>query len=83
MRSLLRIRFLTDGGYYEEAGQLIAPLTMQSFKDSRDKVELIYRKARLAQKTGQLTTAQSLYLRAIELTGNETPGILRQAVHCS
>lgn len=69
---LLRIRFLTDGGYYEEAGQLIAPLTMQSFKDSRDKVELIYRKARLAQKTGQLTTAQSLYLRAIELTGNET-----------
>ncbi|HEX8039030.1 MAG TPA: tetratricopeptide repeat protein [Chryseosolibacter sp.] len=68
--ALSRIRFYTDGGYYEEAGALLSTLTENDFATGKDKVEYYYRRARLAHKLGK-PEATGLYDKTIAMTGLE------------
>lgn len=69
---ILKARFLTDGGYYKEARQVLATITPASLKSQKDRTEFQYRKARLAHRTGDLPLARSLYLKTIEMTGSNS-----------
>ena len=68
---LLRVRFLTDGGYFQEAEAALSSIQQDKLPTAEDRAEYIYRKARLAHQTAELTKAQSLYLRTIELCGTQ------------
>ena len=67
---LSRVRYLTDGGYYHEAGKLLASITSMDLAEVRDQAEYYYRKARLAHKTGKEEAVDS-YLETIRMTGQE------------
>ncbi|RAW01326.1 tetratricopeptide repeat protein [Pseudochryseolinea flava] len=69
---LTKIRYAIDGGYYEDATNLMASIRGDELKTKRDQVEYFYRKARLAHKTGDLTNAQQLYLQTA-ITAEEEP----------
>jgi len=69
---ILKIRLLTDGGYYEEANDVISKSKQNKFNALKDKVEFTYRIARLAHKTNDLETAITQYLETVEkATGNQ------------
>lgn len=68
---LLRIRYATDGGYYEEAKKLISNLVYGQFTDPKEKTEFTYRQARLAHKTGAMSEAKTLYMQTIEMQGDQ------------
>lgn len=68
---LLRVRLLTDGGYFQEAEAGLAAVQSDKLTSAEDRAEFIYRRARLAHQTSELTKAQSLYLRTIELCGSQ------------
>lgn len=68
---LLRVRFLTDGGYFQEAEAALSTIQPDKLPSIEDRAEYIYRKARLAHQTSELNKAQSLYLRTIELCGHQ------------
>lgn len=70
--ALAKIRYYTDGGYYQEARSLLASLKPASFSDNIDKVEYYYRSARLAHKTGQIADAKTAYAQVIDMSGDET-----------
>lgn len=65
---IMKIRLFTDGGFYNEAKELLAE--SHAFTQKKDKVEFIYRKARLFHKTGDIEKAISSYASTI----NETTG---------
>lgn len=69
---LTQARYAIDGGYYAQATKILDNLAPADLKSERDQVEYLYRKARVAHKTGALTTAKDLYLRTIERNG-ESP----------
>ena len=60
---LTKIRYAIDGGYYEDASNLMASVRGDELINKRDQVEYFYRRARLAHKTGDITNAQQLYLQ--------------------
>lgn len=66
---LLKVRFYTDGGYYDEAQQSIKTIALADLHSEKEKAEYHYRKARLADKLGDLETAQLHYKKAVTLTG--------------
>lgn len=68
---LSKVRYYTDGGYYAEASRLAAAITPEELPTKRDQVEFQYRKARLAHKTNQLTTAKLFYQQTIAANGSE------------
>lgn len=61
---LFRIRFLTDGGFYKQALDLIANLEEKNLSN-QDRIELIYRRARAFHLTGQVENAVKNYLLSI------------------
>jgi tetratricopeptide (TPR) repeat protein len=65
--SLSRIRYATDGGFYEEAFRLVNAIIPQDLSTLKDQTEFAYRKARLYHKTNRNTEAKRLYLETIEL----------------
>jgi len=67
---ILKIRLLTDGGYYYEAKDVISKTNQNNFKQLKDKVEFTYRIARLAHKTTELETAIKKYLETIDKAKN-------------
>jgi hypothetical protein len=67
---LLKIRYATDGGYYETALRIIESVTAEDFTKLKEQTEFTYRKARLYHKLNQLETGKSLYLKTISLTGD-------------
>ncbi len=69
---ILKARFFTDGGYYKEARQILATITPSSLRSQKDRTEFQYRRARLAHRTGDLNSAQALYLKTMEMTGMNT-----------
>lgn len=69
-RKLSKIRYLTDGGYYEEAEKILSGITSMDLLIKRDQVEYYYRKARLAHKMGK-PEAEESYLETINMTGLE------------
>lgn len=68
---LTRIRFATDGGFYDDAKKYLNDVTDADLPTKRDKVEFAYRKARLAHKTNDIESAKKLYQSTIELNGHD------------
>ena len=68
--TLSKIRYATDGGYYEDATKLINSVTEKDFTNSKDKIELAYRQARLYHKKGLLKEAKKSYLETITKQGD-------------
>jgi len=67
---ILKIRLLTDGGYYDEARDVISKSDQNNFNQLMDKVEFTYRIARLAHKTLELETAIKEYLKTVDKAKN-------------
>ena len=57
---LLRARLLFDGGYYDEAQDVIAGKPIDSFPRYRDQLEVTYRLARILQRQGQKQKRSSI-----------------------
>lgn len=68
---LSKIRYLTDGGYYQEADKILSALTSMDLTEKKDQVEYYYRKARLAHKLSK-PDAEKFYQLTIEMTGQES-----------
>jgi len=68
---LLKIRFLTDGGYLFEARQLLESTNLSHFKTKKNQTEYIYRKARLEHKSKNTELASRLYDEVITRNKNE------------
>lgn len=69
---LAKVRYFTDGGYYDEAKDLLQTLALKDLKTKRDQVEFQYRKARVAHKTDDLSAAKELYQKTIDDNGEES-----------
>jgi hypothetical protein len=67
-KTLLKIRLLFDGGYFEQGQKEIATLTEKSFSDTKDQAEFDYRAGRIYQKLDQSDKALVYFERAISLT---------------
>ena len=68
---LSKLRYATDGGYYEDAKKIISSVNDHDLVSAEDKIEFIYRKARLFHKIGSIADAQKNYLETIEKQGEE------------
>lgn len=68
---LSKLRYATDGGYYAEAEKLIASVTDTDLPAKKEKIEFVYRKARLYHKSNSLPEAKKSYLQAISESGAE------------
>lgn len=62
---LSKIRYATDGGYYEDAEKVVSTVTEKDLPHFKDKIEFIYRKGRLYHKNGSLQEARKSYLETI------------------
>jgi len=67
---LSKMRYYTDGGYYDQARQLAESIKPTDLPTLRDNVEFAYRKARLAHKTNDLTAAKTAYQQTIDGSGD-------------
>jgi tetratricopeptide (TPR) repeat protein len=68
---LSKIRYATDGGYYDQAEIIITTITEADIPSKKEKTEFVYRKARLYHKKNALTEARKNYLQTIEEAGEE------------
>ncbi|TAH19237.1 MAG: hypothetical protein EAZ08_08675 [Cytophagales bacterium] len=68
--TLMQARLFTDGGAYEKAWEIIGLLEPENFDYQKDKVELLYRKARILDKQGSYKEAINFYDQTISLSGN-------------
>ena len=71
-KTLTKIRLYTDGGYYDKAFDLLKILSLGQFFTKREKLEYLYRTARLYHKAGQVNDAIGYYNKTIELSKDET-----------
>jgi tetratricopeptide (TPR) repeat protein len=67
---LMRARLHSDGGYYQEAAQVLADFESQPNPDLKDKIEYLYRLARVYQGLEKITEAKKYYSKTMELAGN-------------
>ncbi|HSZ25094.1 MAG TPA: hypothetical protein VK766_05225, partial [Cytophagaceae bacterium] len=70
-KMITKIRLYTDGGYYHKAFDLLKLISLGQFFTKRDKLEYLYRSARLYHKSGQINDAIVYYTKTIELSKNE------------
>lgn len=63
---LLRVRFSTDGGYLAQAKEIINSISPGQLKSEKDRIEFIYRKARLEHRLKNFSDAKRLYVKTIE-----------------
>lgn len=66
-QKLLKIRYLTDGGYYKEAEHIAKSMQFNEFHSLKDQTEYFYRLARLAHKTEEFSVAKIYYEETIAL----------------
>ncbi|HNP07084.1 MAG TPA: tetratricopeptide repeat protein [Cyclobacteriaceae bacterium] len=66
---ILKVRLYTDGGYYQEALSTLKAINESTLTTEKEKTEYSYRKARLADKMGDPTTAKIYYIRTMKLAG--------------
>jgi tetratricopeptide (TPR) repeat protein len=66
---ILKIRLATDGGFYETAKKILE--NDPKLYNRKDSLEIIYREARLAHKTGKTQIAIERYKAVINFSGNE------------
>jgi tetratricopeptide (TPR) repeat protein len=62
---ILKSRLLFDGGYYEQALNILEKLNPESLTSEKNKVELMYRKARVHDKMTHRETATRLYKETV------------------
>ncbi len=67
---LMQARLFTDGGLYEKAWQIIEIQQVENFENQQDKIELLYRKARILDKQEKYKEALDFYKQTISLSGN-------------
>jgi len=67
---LMQARLLTDGGAYEKAWEIIEHWQTENFDYQRDKIELLYRKARILDKQARYKEAIDFYKQTISLSGD-------------
>ena len=68
---LTKARYAIDGGYYDKATQFLESVVPSDIPTKRDQVEFYYRQARLAHKQNDFASAKKIYLRTIDLNGEE------------
>jgi tetratricopeptide (TPR) repeat protein len=68
---LSKLRYATDGGYYDDAKKTIGSINEQDLPSVEEKIEFIYRKARLFHKIGSIEDAQKSYQETISKQGEE------------
>jgi tetratricopeptide (TPR) repeat protein len=68
--SLLKARLLDDGGYYNQALQVLNGKQISSFPDTRDQLEFSYRIGRIYDALGRKTEAVQAYQQALALGQN-------------
>lgn len=68
---LSKVRYATDGGYYDEARVLLSEISEKDLPEKKDQVEFYYRKGRLEHKAGNLEAAKLFYRQTIDMSGNE------------
>jgi tetratricopeptide (TPR) repeat protein len=68
---LSKIRYATDGGYYEEAKKLVLSVADGDLKSTKEKIEFIYRKARLYDESGEVKEAITYYTQTIAQQAQE------------
>ncbi len=68
---LLKIRYATDGGYYDEAKNIIRDVRDEDLITRKEKIEFIYRKARLFHKSGSTAEATINYQETITKQADE------------
>lgn len=68
---LTKVRYFTDGGYYDQARSTLAGVANADLTSKRDQVEYYYRKARLEHGTNHLDAAKIFYQQVIDMAGNE------------
>jgi tetratricopeptide (TPR) repeat protein len=66
---LSKIRYATDGGYYDEAKKLALTVQDDDLKSAKEKIEFIYRQARLYDKSGATQEAITFYTKTIAQQG--------------
>lgn len=66
---LSKIRYATDGGYYEDAHKIISTVSEKDLQNPKDKIEFAYRQGRLFHKKGSLPEAKKSYLETISKQG--------------
>lgn len=66
-QKILKVRFLTDGGYYKEAQVAVQAIQFSELKTLKEQTEYFYRKGRLAQKTDEFSVAKIYYEETIHL----------------
>ncbi|HUX83795.1 MAG TPA: tetratricopeptide repeat protein, partial [Chitinophagaceae bacterium] len=67
---LLRARLLSDGGYFDQAMDLIQGLHVSDFPDPADKVEWVYRMGRIEALEGKTSEAIVFYDLATRIGGS-------------
>lgn len=71
-RDLLRSRLLFDGGYYSDALKVLASVKTASLLSAKERVEYIYRLARVYEKLNDREKAIRYYIETIRLGKHET-----------
>ncbi|MEM7109575.1 MAG: hypothetical protein AAF519_15225, partial [Bacteroidota bacterium] len=67
-RLIVKIRFLTDGGYYADAEKLVERFAKASFQNFDDRLEFQYRSARLRHKQTKAEDAIVYYKEVVDLS---------------
>jgi hypothetical protein len=69
---LSKVRYFTDGGYYQQATSTLASITPEDLPTKKDQAEFYYRRARLAHKQLQYSPAKLFYIQTIAMCENES-----------
>ncbi|WP_025763509.1 tetratricopeptide repeat protein [Dyadobacter tibetensis] len=72
---LFKARYASDGGYFQDAWDILAPIKENNFSSAEARVEYLYRKGRILQKTGQNSQAIPYYQRAIAAATEQSAGL--------
>ncbi len=68
---LLKVRLLQDGGYFDRALDLLKGKSINDFTQYKDKIEYVYRIARIYHESGNPDEAISFYKKTIELGASQ------------
>lgn len=63
---LLKARILNDGAYYDKALMVLNEIKPEKFTRNKDKIEYLYRRARIYDDMGKTDNAVSFYLQTID-----------------
>jgi len=66
-QKILKVRFLTDGGYFKDAQVAVNAIQFSELKTLKEQTEYFYRKGRLAHKTEEFSVAKIYYEETIHL----------------